>query len=246
MSLTALSVDSTNWAGDSFSNCKEENTFRLIFQNINSLGTTQYAHNIQEIATTQKELQIDYAGITEHSLNVSQPKVLNTIQKALNYHFRGQHAIQMNSANMETISSYLPGGTASLIIGDHTTRIDPLGRGGDQHGRWSYFTLRRKRLPPLTIYTVYKVNRQPTNQIGITAWHQQRLLLDQQNRSEEHPREAFTTDLIRSIQHHQLHKHHIIVGGDFNDTLYTNQSQLLRLANAAHLTDPCLVFVAQD
>lgn len=151
----------------------------------------------------------------------------------------------MNSASLDTISPYLPGGTANLIIGEHLSRIDPHGRGGDQHGRWSFFTLRRKRLPPLTIYTIYKVNQQPTNQIGITAWHQQRLFLDAQQRTTEHPREAFTTDLIQSIQHHQKQQHHIIVGGDFNDTLYTRRSQLLRLANATQLTDPWTVFSPQ-
>jgi endonuclease/exonuclease/phosphatase (EEP) superfamily protein YafD len=86
---------------------------------------------------------------------------------------------------------------------------------------------------------VYKAAcNQPTNQIGITAWHQQRLLLDKQNRHQEHPREAFTNDLISSIQHHQSLHHHVIVGGDFNDTLFTNRSQLLRLANATQLTVP--------
>jgi hypothetical protein len=169
MSSTASSVGATEWAGSSFSNFKEEQTFRLAFQNVNSLGTNQYEHNIQEFATTQQELQIDFAGITEHCLNTSQLKVLNTIHKSLNRHFRGQYVMQMNSASLDTISPYLPGGTANLIIGEHLSRIDPHGRGGDQHGRWSFFTLRRKRLPPLTIYTIYKVNQQPTNQIGITA-----------------------------------------------------------------------------
>lgn len=238
MSNNDLSVGTTEWAGTSITNSKEDNTFRIAFQNVNSLGTSQYTHNIQEIATTQQELQIDYVGITEHCLNLSQPKIRNTIQKSLNRHFLGQFALQMNSSTMNTVSPYLPGGTAALIMGDHITRIDPGGRGGDDKGRWSFFTLRRKKLPPLTIYTVYKVNHHPTNEIGNSAWHQQRLLLDQQNRSDEHPREAFTTDLIQSIKQHQHLLHHIIVGGDFNDTLYTNRSQLLRMANATNLIDP--------
>lgn len=245
MSPTTSSVSTTEWAGSIFTSTKEDNTFRIAFQNTNSLGSNQYHHNIQEFASTQQQLQIDYAGITEHCLNINQPKVLNNIQKSLNRHHRGQYAIQMNSANMNTVTPYLPGGTAALLMGHHVTRIDPFGRGGDQHGRWSYITLRRKQLPPLTIYTVYKVNKHPTNQIGITAWHQQRLILDDQQRHREHPREAFTSDLIQAIHHHQSQHHQIIVGGDFNDTLYTNQSQLLRLANATHLTDPWTAYYPQ-
>lgn len=238
MSTSDPSANSNEWVGSTFSSTKEANTFRVLFQNVNSFGATQYQHNIQEFANAQDILQVDFAGITEHCLNISQPKILNSIQQSLNKFYRGQYAIQFNSADIQTLSTYLPGGTAALIIGDHTSRIEPQGRGGDHLGRWSFFTLRRKLLPPLTIYTVYKVCKQPTNQIGITAWHQQRLLLDQQNRHHEHPREAFTKDLIASIQHHQSLHHQVIVGGDFNDTLFTNRSQLLRLANATQLTDP--------
>jgi hypothetical protein len=245
MSHTALSVNGTEWAGSTFTSSIEAHTFRIAFQNVNSLGTSQYHHNIQDIAMSQHELQIDLIGITEHCLNTSQPKVLNTIQRSLNQHFRGQYVIQMNSSSIETSTPYLPGGTASLLIGEQITRIDPIGRGGDEHGRWSFITLRRKKSTPLTIYTAYKVNKQPTNNVGITAWHQQRIMLNKQNREREHPREAFTTDLIRSIRSHQDQHHHIIVGGDFNDTLYSRRSQLLHLANATQLVDPWTVFYPQ-
>jgi hypothetical protein len=224
---------------------RQDKTFRLAFQNVNSLGSSNYSHSIQEFAETQLRLQIDLAGLTEHCLNVSQPKVLNTIQKSLNRHHRGQYAIQMNSADLTTTSPYLPGGTASLLLGDHLTRIDASGRGGDPLGRWSYFTLRRKQLPPLTIYTVYKVNKLPTNSVGITAWHQQRLRLDEQNRQNKHPRDAFTTDLIKAVLQHQAQRHQIIVGGDFNVTLNTPRSQLLRLANILQLIDPWTIFYPQ-
>lgn len=245
MASNDLSVNTTNWAGTRFTNFKEDHTFRIAFQNVNGLGTYQYPHNVQELVTTQQELQIDYVGITEHCLNMSQHQIRNNIHKSLNQYFRGQFALQMNSTNMITLSPYLPGGTAALLLGDHISRIDPGGKGGDEQGRWSFLTLRRKKLPPLTIYTVYKVNQHPTNAIGNTAWHQQRILLDRQNRPNEHPREAFTTDLIQSIQRHQQLHHHIIVGGDFNDTLYTTRSQLLRLANATNLIDPWTILYPQ-
>ena len=105
-------------------------------------------------------------------------------------------------------------------------------------GRWSFVTLRRHKQPPLTIYTVYKVNVQPTNDIGITAWHQQRLQLDFQRRHNEHPRDAFTKDLTQAITAHQTLGHDIIVGGDFNDTLFQPRSQLLKLATNTNLIDP--------
>jgi hypothetical protein len=245
MSSRNFSIDGTEWAGSTFTNHKPENTFRIIYQNINSLGASQYHHNIQELAVTQQELQIDLAGLTEHCLNTTQPRIINSIRQSLNRQFLGQYVIQMNFAQVETLTPYLPGGTASLLIGNTIARLEPTGRGGDAQGRWSYLSFRRKHLPPLTIYTAYKVNKNPTNQIGITAWHQQRLQLNAQQRHGEHPREAFTSDLIKSILHHKSQHHQIIVGGDFNDTLYTNQSQLLRLASATDLIDPWTVLYPQ-
>jgi hypothetical protein len=245
MSSRGTSVDGTDWAGSPFTNNKPEHTFRILYHNINSLGTSQYHHNIQELVVTQQELQVDLAGFTEHCLNATQPLILNSIRQSLNRQFLGQYVIQMNSAQVDTLTPYLPGGTASLLIGNQIARLEPMGRGGDTQGRWSFLSFRRKQLPPLTIYTAYKVNKQPTNQIGITAWHQQRLQLNAQQRHGEHPREAFTPDLIESILYHKRQHHHIIVGGDFNNTLLTNQSQLLRLASATNLIDPWTVLYLQ-
>jgi type IV secretory pathway VirB10-like protein len=87
------------WMGSTFSSTKEANTFRVLFQNVNSFGTTQYQHNILEFANSQDTLQVDFAGITEHCLNISQPRVLNSIQQSLNKFYRGQYAIQFNSAD---------------------------------------------------------------------------------------------------------------------------------------------------
>jgi hypothetical protein len=160
----------------------------------------------------------------------------------LNIDFLGRHSLQIDSSNLQTISPYLPGGTAILIVGSLLGRVAPNGKGGDPMGRWSYVTLRRHAQGPLTIYTVYKVNENPTNDVGITAWHQQRLQLDAAHRHGEHPREAFTKDLITMISSHQAQGHDIIVGGDFNDTLLRPRSQLLKLATNTNLTDPWIHF----
>ena len=139
---------------------------------------------------------------------------------------------------MQTTSPYLPGGTASLLLGKTISRIEPHCRGGDEMGRWSFITLRRSHRPPLVIYTVYQVNRSPTNQLGTTAWHQQRLQLDQKGQHHIHPRNAFIQDLISQIKIHQQQNYEIILGGDFNDTLTTPRSNILQLSIATNLIDP--------
>jgi len=238
MPTNATSAADDEWMGPTPAVEPPPHNLRIAFNNINGLGSQQYSHTIQHIADSQRSLEIDILGITEHCLNIGQPRVRNTIHTNLKKHFLGQYILQIDSAQMTTKTAYLPGGTATLLLGNIIGRLEPNGRGGDPLGRWSYITLRRKHRPPITIYTVYKVNARPTNAIGITAWHQQRLQLDSQSRSDEHPRNAFTTDLIKSVAVQQSLGHDIIIGGDFNDTLLSPNSQLLKLANQLQLTDP--------
>ena len=146
--------------------------------------------------------------------------------------------MQIDCGIMTTTTPYLPGGTASLLLGESIGRIEPNGKGGDIMGRWSFISLRRQGLPPLIIYTIYQVNPTPTNTVGITAWHQQRLQLNLQGRDHIHPRTAFTIDIIKQIQLHQQQGCDIILGGDFNDTLQSRNSNLFRIANSTNLVDP--------
>lgn len=199
----ATTSSSNDWMGSPVSSAKPPNTFRLAYNNINSLGSTQYSFSIQQLAATQATLDVDYFGMTEHCLNIGQPRVRSTLTKSLNRDYLGQHVLQIDSANMQTLSPYLPGGTGILLVGPIIGRVAPNGKGGDPMGRWSFVSLRRQGKCPLAIYTVYKVNERPTNEVGITAWHQQRLQLDSDNRHNEHPREAFTQDLIKSVLSHQ-------------------------------------------
>lgn len=230
--------DDQCWIGGHSPIESPSNTFRVVFNNVNSLGSHHYRTKIQELANTQQYLDIDYLGITEHCLNANQHEVVQNLRKSLQLYNYGHYILQINSGQMCTNTPYLPGGTAALVMGHTIGRIEPTGRQGDNMGRWSYITFRRRNKPPLTIYTIYQVNSQPTNDIGITAWHQQRLFLDSQNRHSTHPRTAFVEDLIQSVHRHQQNKHDIILGGDFNDTLYRSRSNILKLATATGLVDP--------
>jgi hypothetical protein len=231
------SDDDSIWIGTPSLHPKEDNTFRICYSNINGLGTNAYSA-IREIAANQQTREIDYLGVTEHCMNMNQPKTKSGILQALKSDHLGCFSLQMDSGKMMTTSPYLPGGTAAIILGDPVGRIEPTGKNGDPMGRWSYITLRRSSQSPLNIYTVYQVCAQPTNDVGITAWHQQRLQLNEQGRHNIHPRKAFIDDLIEDIKRHQLLGHDIILGGDMNDTLYYTKSNLLRLAQATELIDP--------
>ena len=148
--------------------------------------------------------------------------------------------LQVDAGNMATNTVYLPGGTAMIVTGNTVGRIEPKGTGGDHMGRWSYVHLRQKGKAPLTLYTVYQVCNNPTNLIGHTAWHQQRLTLNQQNRTNTHPRQAFINNLITSVQTFQTKDHKIIIGGNFNETTDKHNSGILKMITTTNLVDPFL------
>jgi hypothetical protein len=163
MPTNATSAADDEWMGPTPAVEPPPHNLRIAFNNINGLGSQQYSHTIQHIADSQRSLEIDILGITEHCINIGQPRVRNTIHTNLKKHFLGQYILQIDSAQMTTKTAYLPGGTATLLLGNIIGRLEPNGRGGDPLGRWSYITLRRKHRPPITIYTVYKVNARPRN-----------------------------------------------------------------------------------
>ena len=109
-------------------------------------------------------------------------------------------------------------------------------------GQWTYVHLHRNNRSPLTVITVYQVCKSPTNKLGGTAWHQQRRALDKDQRTDEHPREAFMRDLIKLIRHLQQKSHDIVIGGDWNETMQQSRSKLLKLCTELGLVDPWLHF----
>ena len=231
------SLATNQWVGDAFSEDKPTKTLRLAFQNLNGLGSTQYKNQISLLANEQVTLDIDILGMTEHCVNIRHQDTLKNLQQAIRSTTYEKTTLQINASESPTNQRYLPGGTALMLIGNTVGRIEPNGRGGDAMGRWSYVHLRRKKMKPITIITIYQVNRHPTNIIGNTAWHQQRIALDSQGSHDIHPRTAFINDLIQLVQELQQKNHAILIGGDFNDTVHRRNSGILKLIMQTGLVD---------
>ena len=109
-------------------------------------------------------------------------------------------------------------------------------------GRWTYVTLQNNNGRPITVVSVYQVCHNPTNKLGGTAWHQQRRALDGQQRTTEHPREAFMKDLTIFLHQLKTKNHDIIVGGDWNESILENRSKTLKLSITIGLVDPWIHF----
>lgn len=187
----------------------------------------------------QSNMQVDLQGISEHCLDTTKFHVYQTTRDILRRTFHNQATIQLNSSSEPAQNIYKPGGTGIIALGQITSRLEPMGKGGDPLGRWSYVHLRRKQLPPLTIISVYQVCPRPTNLIGNTAYHQQQRALNMVSR-QIHPRQAFMEDIHTMISELLRKNHDIIVGGDFNESLHDKNSRLLQLTTTHGLIDPFL------
>jgi len=216
----------------------------ILFQNLN--GLCKYGTNIKEaIQDTYHMMRhhnISIMCMSEHHLATAQPEVAIQIQDSITkIHPQGICKAQFNSSSsIPTQSNRLMGGTGIITQGPIINRLMNNSSGGDSMGRWSYQQFARKGTTPLIIISVYQVCQQPTNPVGQTAWHQQRLQLDDLQRQQEHPRQAFLKDLDSFLTFHQAKNHAIIIGGDWNNTLYQPRSALLKLCTKFHLSDPWL------
>ena len=226
------------WQGDNISSPKDSKCTRIMFHNIRHLSLHGTA-GVEMFLNAQASLQVDVQAFSEHCLDTTKFQVVNTAKEILRSTFSETATLQLNSSTEPAQNQYKPGGTGIAILGPVAGRLEPQGKGGDPMGRWSFTTLRRRNLPPLTILSVYQVCPRPTNIIGNTAYHQQQRALNKAGRS-IHPRRAFIDDLSQFIADLSTQQHDIILGGDFNESVTDRNSGLLHLATAHNMIDPFL------
>jgi hypothetical protein len=115
-----------------------------------------------------------------------------------NNHIFQQYKIELGSSELQTVSTYKPGGTAIIAQGDATGRI--TAQDSDKYGRWFYLHLQGKDDKTITYITVYQVYAKPTSLQGITAYHQQIIAFKREKRTNTNPRHNFRNDLIQFIK----------------------------------------------
>jgi len=242
-----------DWKGSPFTSSDStlQSPIRFLFQNIHGLSSQHIsvAEGIHDFNAQLDHYDIHLAGISEHNLSAQSPSTHTIISEAVKRAApRSQLHAHLNSSESQTTSPTLKstsnhrliGGTGLFLKPPLIGRMAPKSHGGDPLGRWSYCTLRRDYKPPLTIISIYQVCKKPTNHLGHTAWHQQRIALDILNRHEEHPRDAFLSDLSCFITTLQHQEHDLIIGGDWNDFLDSPRSSVLKLCTEHQLSDPWL------
>jgi hypothetical protein len=167
--ISLPNVDSFH--GDTLSAPKPPNHTRFLTKNIHHISTGKTDDELRVHFGDQQRLEIVFFGITEHKLDTHEYQVRQAFIDSAHQSFT-QHKIELGSSELQTVSTYKPGGTAIIAQGDVTGRITTF-QANDRYGRWSYLHLQGKDDTVITYITAYQVCKKPTNLQGITAFHQQ-------------------------------------------------------------------------
>jgi hypothetical protein len=97
---------------------------------------------------------------------------------------------------VDSESAFKPGGSAIVTMGRTAGRVKKSGV--DSMGRWTYQALNGKGGKDILIVSVYQCCKQPTNSKGITAYHQQEIMLSETNRVDR--------DLLEVQRHEEVSK----------------------------------------
>ena len=187
----------------------------LRFSCINPNGTTP--STVQDTIQHALESQIDLQCYSEVNLDTMQPDNRIALQENTNKMDPAAKSV-WGTSTLPSLSNFKPGGTAVVAFSRLSSRVKKTGL--DPLGRWTYMTLSAHGNKEILLISIYQCGPQPTNEVGNTAFHQQRILLSEMNRTDVDPRKNFYRDLKQFIQT-ETSKDDIltipILMGDFND-----------------------------
>jgi hypothetical protein len=163
--------DVDTFHGDTITIPKPPNRTRFLTKNVHHVSTSKTDDELRMHFGDQHRLGIDYLGITEHKLDTTQYPVRRAFIESAKQAYK-QHKLELGSSELNTVSTYKPGGTAISAQGNATGRI--IFQASDKYGRWSYMDLQGKDDRIITYITVYQVCKKPItrhNNISPTRDH---------------------------------------------------------------------------
>jgi hypothetical protein len=193
--------------------------FRVFLQNPNGLRLSGANYVVQHDLRHSQEYGVAALCLPETNVNWNLPHQREMFSGLLQKTWRNS-AFSASPPPEEFLLGHQPGGTATVICDNWTSRLiergeDPLGL-----GRWSYITLRGKGAAKINIVTAYNA----TQSYGDTTNFQQqyrvlsRLHRDQGQRMTANPRRQFILDLQAWLESRIAEGHDLIIGMDAYDS----------------------------
>lgn len=220
--------------GDSIG-VKLDNTARLYFQNVNSLGLSTGRKKWQHILRSLNTAECDIIGLAQTSINWKKMHIRDRFLEPL------RKKMPISKGNLSrnsfpTENSVLPGGVAQIVQGNWTGRIVDHVHDFRKMGRWSGFKLRLKHDRYLVVISAYRVC--PNTATGVeTAHRQQDFMLSMEGMINPDPRRQFILDMIQCIQDLQSPMLDVILSLDANEALGESAHGLTQLMRECKLVD---------
>ena len=197
---------------------KPDETIRISSMNPCGLRLDEITNQLQHAL----DLDIDIQCYSEINLDTTKTHLLQQLQEQVTQ-IDTQARSTWSSSKITTTRNYKPGGTGIITFGGHAGRIKSSGT--DALGRWSYQLLDGKGNKEILIMSIYQCCTNPTNKVGIAAYHQQQTQLSMMNRQDTDPRKNFKRDILEFLKA-QLNKEGKntipLLFGDWNEVLNTN------------------------
>jgi hypothetical protein len=208
--------------GHSLPSIDTSSTFRILLQNPNGLNldTNNYSllHDIQTCA----DFGAAVISLPETNVHWALPSTRTSFRGMLKRMW--PHVTISTSESAEPfLSTYKPGGTATVVCDKWTSRVMETGEDTYGLGRWSYVILRGKGTTKVAVITAYNVSQKSHIIHGEkTAYKQQLRLLTNlyhhhKIQAAPHPHRQFILDLQSWIETLIADNHDIILAMDAND-----------------------------
>jgi len=227
--------------GDPITNHETQtNTLRIHHLNYNGFHIdSSFSHYglAQDLWNINNTLHPDILSCNEINLNISNPKVRNSIHQAFKQVHQQYKLTMSHTPDDFGRLRKKPGGTAIAVMGHLTSRIKSTGK--DEIGRWSYTTFTKKDKKLLTVISAYRVSTKFGPHVGHTTIVAQELrsLVQAGYPQNTDPRKAFITDIITFLQELQQSQHEIILLMDANEPPNTKDGAIQQIQQECQLYD---------
>ena len=215
---------------------KNDDSCRIIMQNVNGLGGSYNSKSIA-LAAEADAICGDIIGLIETNTHWQFGDIKATTKKSWQKYF-DQTKIATSSSDVHFDSQYQPGGTM-MVVGSPWASRTKTSSDESGLGRWTEAEIMGKNNTAVSVITVYAVGK---NKIGTcgpqTNYFQQWNVLNSKNQScMIDPRERLFTDLSKVVLEKQKDGKEVIVLIDANDTLQKPNSKLTNWTKETNLMD---------
>jgi exonuclease III len=228
------------FVGDELDPNKQQGLTRIYFQNLNGLKWDRDGGMWPMICQAMSGIHADIIGFAETNQDTTKYEVRHKLETIARKYFDHKKLIYGTSTRPAR-KTYKPGGTMMMTVMDSTSLVTETTR--DRMGRWVATRYQGSSPQKVTVIIAYQVCQTQRTGINTAASQQISMILEESIAAglttRLNPREAFTHDLISFVQKRQIEGDHVLIIGDFNETVDDINSGTRQIIDACGLIDLC-------